>query len=80
MISIELRRSTTLADARRREPSSDEAIVRTGRRCRSCAKVGAADEWPRQPGPFSTPAFATGAVVVIAVALVLSVVMAGSAA
>lgn len=67
---VQVRRSTVLADVRRRAPS-ETAVVQTGRRCRNCPRVGAADEWPRAPGPFSSPAFATGVTIAVLVSAVV---------
>jgi len=64
-MTIQVRRSTLLADVRRRAPSGTRTGTRTGRRCQNCPRVGAADAWPRAPGPFSSPAFATGVTIVI---------------
>jgi len=69
-MTIEVRRSTLLADVRRRGPSV--TVVRTGRHCKNCPRVGAVDEWPRAPGPFSSPAFATGVTIAILVSAVVT--------
>lgn len=72
-MTIEVRRSTLLADVRRRVPSG--TVVRTGRHCKNCPRVGAVDEWPRGPSPLSSPAFATGVTIAILVSAVVMYAM-----
>lgn len=78
MIAVEVRRSTVLAGARVRARGGVDAVARVGRRpCASCSRTGGAvaseADWPRQPGPFSSPRFATWATVAVVVAAVAMV-------
>jgi hypothetical protein len=73
---IRIRRSTVLADIRSPE---NTVVVQVGRRCSNCPRVGAQDDWPRQPGPLSSPAFATGVTIAIIASAAIATVLIGSA-
>jgi hypothetical protein len=82
-VEVEVRRSTVLADAlvEARARRASDAVVRVGRRpCRGCSRtartgeaVASESDWPRAPGPFSSPGFATWATVAVVVAAVAAV-------